>query len=185
MKYFWEVGPKHPWHPEYEPPAGVEWTLTRGFHDIWVSNGGTVLVANNIVECSPYVYMWTNDDIDKMYIGATSGKMGYTYAGSGIEHKKAIAEYPITFKRTILKHFETPEEAFEYEEYLLRKIRKGGLQESFYNISLPKLRLSKKKRARKEKKKSKNVNTAMVCPVCGSLAKRISTTKYHCSNCGD
>lgn len=82
-----------------------------------------------------YVYETTNMVNGKKYIGKHSSETYDNYLGSGVALGRAILKYGIeSFKREILKEFDSSEEAFEYEALLVtQKIVDDG---NYYNMCL-------------------------------------------------
>lgn len=73
-----------------------------------------------------YVYEVTNNINGRKYIGKRSCKCPIEkdlYFGSGIAIKEALKKYGVeNFSKDIIKTFNTSEEAFKYEEYLISKL---------------------------------------------------------------
>jgi group I intron endonuclease len=72
----------------------------------------------------PYFYKITNTLNNKYYYGSGSKSLGNNYFGSSFLLKRAIEKYGIeNFKFEVLKHFETRNEAFEFEDRFLKIFR--------------------------------------------------------------
>ena len=82
-----------------------------------------------------YVYVTTNLKTDKHYIGDHStNNIEDDYLGSGLTLKKSIKKYKKkNFKREILEHFKTKQEAFDAQERWINEY--NTLVPNGYNIS--------------------------------------------------
>ena len=82
-----------------------------------------------------YVYITTNILNDKKYIGVVaSNKPKNNYLGSGVILQHAIKKYgKENFTKKIIKHFNDPIEARDYEKKLIRETN-AIKDKQYYNL---------------------------------------------------
>jgi len=81
-----------------------------------------------------FVYLTTNLENGKQYVGSHTGKETDGYLGSGILISKALNKYGVnSFKRKILKLTKTRKEAFDLEEIYINEY--NTLKPNCYNLS--------------------------------------------------
>lgn len=82
-----------------------------------------------------FVYMWTNTQNNKKYIGSHCGKIDDGYIGSGKYFIKAFKKTPQFFTRTILEYFYNKNEQFIVEQKYLDNIENIIENNEYYNLT--------------------------------------------------
>lgn len=82
-----------------------------------------------------FIYVWHNENNNKMYIGSHYGNENDGYIGSGIYFIRAYTKNPKIFKRYILEyHFKDRKSLLQLEQCYLQKYN-AAKNVNFYNIS--------------------------------------------------
>lgn len=82
-----------------------------------------------------FVYMWTNTQNNKKYIGSHCGKIDDGYIGSGKYFRNAFTKNPEVFNRTILEYFYDKKDQFIIEQKYLDRIKNIMEDDEYYNLS--------------------------------------------------